>query len=860
MPRPKRAGAPEPKRRSRTGCWPCKTRKVKCDEARPICVNCQRQGETCDYSIRLNWDGRGKNKGEGSSVGGFSQISFSTPEPVSQLPRKSSPTNSKSANLESSTYTNIEGSEERRKEDTPSGSEPPSQTDLSSIRLPVYHPDGMIDPELMHTTSQTVTYPGPSFVQPRVDFSHTQSYERYHADPSNSGAPATLPTISKLRHNFSQDERGHSPTDARVPSPGLSTLSNRSSIFANLDSPTSTPPSYGSTQENNGDSRDDIPGYTRSSKRARYQPSQDFALSATPSMPPPILSPLPPQTTEVRNSSFNISTTTNTPLTPASSHSDDGFKSQGSKPSPRASHDSPDLRRLSVNSLLSGPPGIPYQSAPNGNSEVLSWPEQYQDVYQDTNTWGIDRGIKDLDIGKNDDMNAISGSSPVAMRDHLELVLNDDGDFIPVEFGFGMETNNTAFENGGYYDKPVSISIPRALEPLPNKLLENPMNLLYFHHFLNHTAGCLIPHNCSSNPFKSILPRMAVQDDNLLNLLLAYSASHRARLLRQPEPATRIALWVQDIFPNLRKALDNPDEIISNANLATAIMLASLEIISPKAFGVAVPWQKHLDTARQIIAARGGPRGMHFASRRDKVASFLWSWFAYLDVLGSLSGPANASSAWILDYEIAGQDEYNIDCILGFTSKCVRILAKIAELARVCDGQRIRSDLTIDPDWKPSEDTMGRAEKLEADLSESRLHPSKPCTHMQSSGEAAYQWDSIEMSATNEAFHWAGLVHLHRRILGKPSSHSDVQQAVREIHGALCKVRRGGSAEACLLFPMFTAGCDTEDMKQKMDILERLKGVERFGMTQVHKARTLMERAWETGNPWETLIAGEFFG
>jgi hypothetical protein len=359
-----------------------------------------------------------------------------------------------------------------------------------------------------------------------------------------------------------------------------------------------------------------------------------------------------------------------------------------------------------------------------------------------------------------------------------------------------------------------------------------------------------------------ILPQMAVQDENLMNLLLAYSASHRARLLRQPEPGTRIALWVQDIFPNLRHALDNPSEIISNANLATAIMLASLEIISPKAFGVAVPWQNHLDTARQMIAARGGPQGMETASRGDKVSSFLWSWFAYLDILGSLSGgrAGASSSAWILDYEIEEENEYQIDCILGFTGRCVHMLAKIAELSRVCDSQRIGPDHTIRTEWQPSEDIVARAQKLEADLGASREHPAKPCTHMQSTGEAAYQWDSREMAATNEAFHLAGLVHLHRRIFGKPSTHSDVQYAVREIFGALYKVRKGSSAEACLLFPMFTAGCETQDEKQRADILDRIKSIERFGMTQIHKARTLMERVWETGKPWETLVAGEFFG
>ncbi len=152
------------------------------------------------------------------------------------------------------------------------------------------------------------------------------------------------------------------------------------------------------------------------------------------------------------------------------------------------------------------------------------------------------------------------------------------------------------------------------------------------------------------------------------------------------------------------------------------------------------------------------------------------------------------------------------------------------------------------------------AQELDQALADSRQHPAKPCTHMTSTGEAAYHWDHLEMAATNEAFHWAGAVHLHRRILGKPSGHADVQAAVKEIFGALYKVRKGSSAEACLLFPMFTAGCEAEYEAPRDDILKRLKGVERFGMTQVRNARQLMEKVWETGKPWETLVAGEFFG
>lgn len=41
--------------RSRTGCWTCRTRKVKCDEGRPICGQCSRLGHTCDYNPRLSF-------------------------------------------------------------------------------------------------------------------------------------------------------------------------------------------------------------------------------------------------------------------------------------------------------------------------------------------------------------------------------------------------------------------------------------------------------------------------------------------------------------------------------------------------------------------------------------------------------------------------------------------------------------------------------------------------------------------------------------------------------------------------------------------------------------------------------------
>lgn len=50
------------------GSRPCKNRKIKCGEEKPSCLNCEKQGDTCDYSIRLNWFRSDSNQHSLSSV------------------------------------------------------------------------------------------------------------------------------------------------------------------------------------------------------------------------------------------------------------------------------------------------------------------------------------------------------------------------------------------------------------------------------------------------------------------------------------------------------------------------------------------------------------------------------------------------------------------------------------------------------------------------------------------------------------------------------------------------------------------------------------------------------------------------
>jgi serine/threonine protein kinase len=472
-------------------------------------------------------------------------------------------------------------------------------------------------------------------------------------------------------------------------------------------------------------------------------------------------------------------------------------------------------------------------------------------------TYGYDLGLPDLDTPNNDDAYAIAIFNP------QNDIVGTDSDHTFVNAT--MRGTKLVLEKNGYYAKPVPIKIPKSLEPLPPILLENPMNFLYFHHFMNHTARILAAHDCDQNPFRQILPDMAIKDENIMNLLLAFSAMHRARLLNHPGPSNRIAVWLSEVFQNLRKALQPASDAsqITNSTLALPIMMASLEIVSPNVFEVWIPWQAHLTIARQILAQDE----TRTANYLDPAADFLIRWFGYLDVIGSLSGNRNEqplSYFCLSTADLDVEEDFWIDCITGFTSRCLGILARIAGLAKQCEPARIDEDGYIREHWRPEPDIMMRAEiilrELLSCLSPNRFVYKRCDRHLPNISESERSWDDVEINALNEAFLWAGLIHLYQRVLGRPATDPDVQNAAREIIGLLYKIRRQSPASVLSVFPMFTAGCIALDERQREVIMERLRLVEGFGTAQAHNARSLLKKVWDTGKPWESLISGEFLG
>ncbi|KAI9745683.1 MAG: hypothetical protein M1818_001217 [Claussenomyces sp. TS43310] len=380
---------------------PCKSRKVKCDEAHPACLNCQRQGELCDYSIRLNWEGRGKKKTE--LLEGTGQINFSSNATAETRPKSSQ---------------GIWSEEQRPVTSSSSYTEPRS----------------MIDPRI--PTPSTTADPPESYS------SNNRDHKRRLILPASSQGRVTQPAMNLVRTGLS------SPSDLNYGSPN-----NLS--FASLTLPASqnavvpTQPIYGKMFE------EDHSAFERRSKRTRYEYASDCIKPVREYEMPPPYGPFAygGSNTSSPASAFMFSSGHPSIPTAPSTPSDDAYKSNVNKLSPFATQESSDPRRLSVESLLSGPPGMGSDSTMTNNrgsiSDIQS-PLTSLDQ-EELTTWGIDRGFKDLDMPKNDDLNAISGGSPAIRREEPEWFANAHDEYSPIEFGFGVQAKDTAFEGGGYY-------------------------------------------------------------------------------------------------------------------------------------------------------------------------------------------------------------------------------------------------------------------------------------------------------------------------------------------------------------------------------------------------------------------------
>lgn len=446
-----------------------------------------------------------------------------------------------------------------------------------------------------------------------------------------------------------------------------------------------------------------------------------------------------------------------------------------------------------------------------------------------TSTYGFDAGLPDLDLPTNRDDMALSDRTPYETTDMTTHV----DDLPPVR------------RPGGYYAKPVPVIIPGFLKPLPPLLLESPMNMLYFHHFLAHTSKVLVTSDCPENPFRATLAPMAVGDTRVLSLMLAFAACHRARLLGHAEPLRRIATWIGGLAPSIHRAVHGTGAV-SDETLIAIVMLCSLSVTFPGAFPEHSSWQDHLVLARRMVKLRGGPGALC----ATKATFFIRRWFLYLHTWGSISGcaDANARADWYSESEATLRNP-EFDCFFGFTNHSHTLLWQVADLVS-------RTGVGASPhgmDWSRA-GAMAAAEELREELVHARHAPrTKACRHL-TIGAAA-------IAAINGALRHGAVIHLLRRVVMLPSEAAGVQEGVQGVLGAMRQLALVGPVDTPdVLFSLFVAGAESRGEAVRLEVLGYFESIEQAGMKQAGVVRTLLQRCWERRRDWVGMADGVFLG
>lgn len=374
---------------------------------------------------------------------------------------------------------------------------------------------------------------------------------------------------------------------------------------------------------------------------------------------------------------------------------------------------------------------------------------------------------------------------------------------------------------------------------------------------------------------------MALRNEHLLGLLLAYSASHRARLLGYPRPVARVARWTSNVFPSLRRALESNTERISNDDLAISIMLISMTITCPDVFEVPIQWQHHLPIVKRLFKHRSTTlEEGSLPSLDDKQEwDFLSRWITYLAVIGSLNGferDRNFQQFGVQDRQSASVVKSNeVDCLYGCTTELMEMLGAAAEYTNThasgpytctsqscaarfetaaelqqhrregnCDSAATKpfarpasnesSERSGDKNvvnngvYMSAESILGAKWLAIANYKFPYRHPS-----YEGRNPSNGALEGMEVNAVQKLFSQANMVYIYRRIEGRPKHDPSVQMHIQEIVDTVELVSAANRSQPGILFPLFIAGCEARTEAQRRIISNGFGAIEKLGMAQV---------------------------
>lgn len=199
-----------------------------------------------------------------------------------------------------------------------------------------------------------------------------------------------------------------------------------------------------------------------------------------------------------------------------------------------------------------------------------------------------------------------------------------------------------------------------------------------------------------------------------------------------------------------------------------------------------------------------------------------------------------AASYWA-NHKIFSPSEDVVDDICGYSLSLVPIFSEIGSLARA-------QHESLSNGWIHSLDQESDSIMIsKAHILELRLQSLPSPKILTSIWTDQHRQLVEELRDTHPAFIYAALLHLHRHVQLLPISNPKLRNDVTNILRVVKNVRPFSPANVLLIWPLFTAGCETDSTPERAVIDERMSIMQSLGMGNFTRGRAALNRFWESG-------------
>lgn len=410
--------------------------------------------------------------------------------------------------------------------------------------------------------------------------------------------------------------------------------------------------------------------------------------------------------------------------------------------------------------------------------------------------------------------------------------------------------------------------------------------------FVNETSQFFVGLNTKAcpNPYRTILPRMALSCPTLLKLLVAFAAKHRRMIgileeenifqsLEDSElPVTDFETMGEELLNQALREVDNKIrhsvDAFDEYTMAIVLLLSSLYMFSSEGGG---HWRTHYNGAKRVafnaLKAQEKSAKPVISYKTDLDAhSFLLRWFINVDIVGSLSSAAftgKTDEAFRLPIDFSLKDDLNLnkkmmeklEDINPLNGMDFNVLAYLKDVSQLIMQRKSVSERTGSSQYE----AITEAIELDYKLS-NYLKTSEECREILLHKYRMLNESILEsrindyelMRSTNLIIGLTGILQLRRRVMEMSQDSKLVKGLVLQITELIVqKIPVHSSVLTSILFCLFVVGCELVDdcmVKYRQAYLDRLESLWKRGFRNVSQAVEIIQESWRLKKAWWILL------